>query len=78
MEDKANAVLQLLPDETHGSAEVSKEGEMWRITLEGVNDPERTIDTVVYHAQTLLAPEHRLDIVHQEDRTIIDLQERLK
>lgn len=77
MEEKANAVLQLLPDETYGGAEVSEEGKMWRITLEGVNDPERTIDTVVYHAQTLLSPKYRLDIVHQEDCIIIDLQERM-
>lgn len=77
MEDKAKAVLQLLPADCYKSAEVSQEGEMWRITLEGVEDEDRELDTVVHYCQTLLAPQHRLTIQHPPDSTIIDLQKRM-
>lgn len=76
MEDKANAVLQLLPDEAYESAETSQEGELWRIKLEGVDDSDREIDTVVHYCQTLLAPKHRLTIQHPPGATVIDLQQR--
>lgn len=76
MDEKTEALLQLLPSNLYEDAEVSETSKGYSITLHGVDDPDRQLDTHI-HYSLMLADNTRISIQHDGDsKRVIEVSER--